>query len=59
MPVDKSLSKVQKKIKGKEKALHPRGLKFKQVARATLRREKLGKNKTERTNIKESHCMYK
>lgn len=53
MPVSKSLKKISKKVKGKERSLHPNGRKFKQLNRATLREEKLQKSKIERHGQKE------
>lgn len=57
MPVSKSLKKVAKKVKGQDKSLHPNGRKFKQMSRATLREEKLQKNKIERHGMKEAQLF--
>lgn len=54
MPISKSLKKVSKKVHGSDKSLHPNGRKFKQLNRATLREEKLSRNKSERNNLKET-----
>lgn len=56
MPVAKSLHKVSKKVAGSEKSVHPRGRKFKQLNKATLRQAKLAKHKAVRTNAKEAEC---
>lgn len=56
MPVAKSLSKVVKKVEGQEKAVHPRGRKFQQLNKATLRQAKLAKHRTERQNAREAEC---
>lgn len=56
MPVAKSLHKVAKKVAGSEKSVHPRGRKFKQLNKATLRQAKLAKHKALRTNVKEAEC---
>lgn len=52
MPVAKSLRNVQKKIEGQEKSLHPRGRKFQQLNKATLRHAKLQKQQAKRANAK-------
>lgn len=61
MPVAKSLSKVVKKVEGQEKSVHPRGRKFKQLNKATLRQAKLAKHRTERQHAKEAErkCSLK
>ncbi|CAH01490.1 Tma16p [Kluyveromyces lactis] len=41
MPVTKSLGKIQKGLKGKKFTVHPKGRKFQQLNRATLREEKV------------------
>lgn len=47
MPLSKSLSKVQKKIKGsgKQVAVHPKGRKYQQLVRATMRESKVQEKK--------------
>lgn len=57
MPVAKSLHKVSKKVAGSEKSVHPRGRKFKQLNKATLRQAKLAKHKAVRTNAKEAEFV--
>ncbi|KAF5093901.1 hypothetical protein D0Z00_003800 [Geotrichum galactomycetum] len=57
MPVAKSLHKVSKKVAGSEKSVHPRGRKFKQLNKATLRQAKLAKHKAVRTNAKEAEYL--
>lgn len=52
MPVAKSLKKVQKKLASSKTTLHPKGLKAQQLTRATLRKDKLLKAKSERNEIK-------
>lgn len=56
MPVAKSLRNVAKKVEGQEKSLHPRGRKFKQLNKATLRQAKLAKHQTERNHAKSAEC---
>ncbi|AET38110.1 Tma16p Ecym_2377 [Eremothecium cymbalariae DBVPG len=53
MPVTKSLPKLQKNMKGKKQTVHPRGRKFKQLVKATLREEKV-QNKKRSYNQKKS-----
>lgn len=55
MPVGKSLSKIQKKVEktGKSASLHPQSLKLKQLNRATLRKEKISKQKATRDSLKD------
>lgn len=47
MPLSKSLSKIQKNLKsgGKKTTVHPRGRKFQQLARGTLRESKIAAKK--------------
>lgn len=47
MPLSKSLSKIQKNLKsgGKKPTVHPRGRKFQQLARGTLREGKIAAKK--------------
>lgn len=47
MPLSKSLSKIQKNLKsgGKKVTVHPNGRKFKQLARGTLRENKIAAKK--------------
>ncbi|QLG70687.1 hypothetical protein HG535_0A06290 [Zygotorulaspora mrakii] len=47
MPVSKSLAKVQKNLKsgGKKPTIHPKGRKFQQLARASLRENKIAAKK--------------
>ncbi|SCW03337.1 LAFE_0G08196g1_1 [Lachancea fermentati] len=47
MPISKSLSKIQKNIKGdgKKHTIHPKGRKFHQLTRATLREDKIAAKK--------------
>lgn len=47
MPVSKSLSKIQKNLKtgGKKPTVHPKGRKYHQLARATLREGKIASKK--------------
>jgi hypothetical protein len=55
MPIGKNLSKIQRKVEksGKDAALHPRSLKLKQLNRATLRKERLAKQKATRQSLRE------
>ncbi|CAN6607727.1 hypothetical protein TRVA0_003S03444 [Trichomonascus vanleenenianus] len=57
MPIAKNLSKVQKKVSGKEAQVHPRARKFKQLNKATLRQEKLEKNKAKRHTAQEAKVL--
>lgn len=54
MPIGKNLTKIQKKVEksGKDAALHPRSLKLKQLNRATLRKERLAKQKATRQSLR-------
>lgn len=54
MPVSKSLGKIQKNMTGKKFAVHPRGRKFQQLTRATLRENKV-KAKKKAHNEKRSN----
>lgn len=54
MPVTKSLGKIQKGLKGKKFTVHPKGRKFQQLNRATLREEKIALKKKAH-NEKRSH----
>jgi translation machinery-associated protein 16 len=58
MPLAKNLQKVQKKVASGSGTVHPKGRKFKQLTRASLRTEKLAKHKAKRTNTKEHQRMY-
>lgn len=51
MPVFKSLSKVQKKVSSRDNVIHPRSRNSKQIARATLRQEKLNKKQAARNDV--------
>lgn len=52
MPVFKSLSKIQKKTK--DSIIHPRSRNSKQLTRATLRQERLGKKQAARADVQGS-----
>ncbi|AMD21152.1 HEL128Wp [Eremothecium sinecaudum] len=41
MPVSKSLTKIQQNMKGKKHTVHPKGRKFQQLNKATLRDDKI------------------
>jgi translation machinery-associated protein 16 len=53
MPVVHSLSKVQKNIQKSKGAMHPKGRKFKQLNRATLRENKINRRKVDHVERKE------
>lgn len=53
MPIQHSLTKVQKTIQKSKGAMHPKGRKFKQLNRATLREQKIQSKKLEHVERKE------
>jgi translation machinery-associated protein 16 len=53
MPIQHSLHKVQKTITKSKGAMHPKGRKFKQLNRATLREQKIQNKKMEHVERKE------
>ncbi|ODV93037.1 hypothetical protein PACTADRAFT_5421 [Pachysolen tannophilus NRRL Y-2460] len=55
MPLAKSLSKVQKSAKNKN--IHPKGRKFKQLNRATLREKKILDKKAKHSEKKENELL--
>lgn len=57
MPIAKNLTKVQKKVAGQESAIHPRARKFKQLNKATLRQQKLTKQKATRDDVKQGQIL--
>ncbi|CDO93163.1 unnamed protein product [Kluyveromyces dobzhanskii CBS 2104] len=61
MPVSKSLGKIQKGLKGKKFTVHPKGRKFQQLNRATLREEKVQAKKrahTEKRSIELARMTF-
>ncbi|ODQ67332.1 hypothetical protein NADFUDRAFT_40497 [Nadsonia fulvescens var. elongata DSM 6958] len=57
MPVAKSLTKLKQKVKGAEKNLHLKSRKFRQINRATIREERINKQKHERIGAKEIRLL--
>lgn len=57
MPVVHSLNKVQKTIQKSKGAMHPKGRKFKQLNRATLREHKINEKKMQHVEKKEFELM--
>lgn len=55
MPISKSLAKVKENTKGKD--VHPKGRRFKQLNRASLRTDKLIKEQGQRKNHKEGSLV--
>lgn len=53
MPIQHSLTKVQKTIQKSKGAMHPKGRKFKQLSRATLRETKIQNKKAEHLERRE------
>ncbi|CCH41029.1 hypothetical protein BN7_566 [Wickerhamomyces ciferrii] len=53
MPIAHSLTKVQKTIQKSKGAMHPKGRKFKQLSRATLRESKINEKKLHHVQNKE------
>jgi len=57
MPIQHSLSKVQKTIQKSKGAMHPKGRKFKQLNRATLREQKIADKKMQHVEKKEFELL--
>lgn len=57
MPIQHSLSKVQKTIQKSKGAMHPKGRKFKQLNRATLREQKIQGKKIAHMERREIEMM--
>ncbi|ODQ82602.1 hypothetical protein BABINDRAFT_31337 [Babjeviella inositovora NRRL Y-12698] len=57
MPVAKSLAKVTKNLQNSRGQIHPKGRKFKQLARATLRDQKLQVSKIKATEKRQNELL--
>lgn len=57
MPIAHSLNKVQKTIQKSKGAMHPKGRKFKQLNRATLREQKINEKKVKHIEKKDFEFM--
>ncbi len=57
MPFIKNLNKVKRKLKGSNSQLHPKGRKYKQLTRATLRDIKMNERKHARHTQREHDLL--
>ncbi|AOA60511.1 Ribosome associating protein [Komagataella phaffii CBS 7435] len=57
MPIGKSLRKVTKNISKSKSAIHPKGRKFKQLTRASLREKKIAAKKELRSEQKQNDLL--